>query len=191
MESEDPLSQLADIHLPEPVSIWPLAPGWWILIALLVILCGWLLLLALRKLVWKKRLQAAQRELDKAIAAYRSASTDKTQDTNQAGLDYLYAVNKVLNRVALYTDRNNARRIASLSGTAWLDYLDTAYGGNEFSEGIGKVLAEGQYRPVFAGEIEGLYTLSQRWINARYRNDRQTKKHKYETTKRNKLRVKP
>jgi hypothetical protein len=32
----DPLAQLRDIHLPEAVSWWPLAPGWWVLAALLV-----------------------------------------------------------------------------------------------------------------------------------------------------------
>jgi len=32
----DPLAQLRDIHLPEAVSWWPLAPGWWVLGALLV-----------------------------------------------------------------------------------------------------------------------------------------------------------
>jgi hypothetical protein len=32
----DPLAQLKDIHLPDAVSWWPLAPGWWILGALLV-----------------------------------------------------------------------------------------------------------------------------------------------------------
>jgi len=177
MESEGPLSQLADIHLPDPVSFWPLAPGWWLLIALGVVLCIWLIIRALRKLVWRKRLQAAQRELDKAIATYRQVTAKAEADHNQAGLDYLYAVNSVLNRVALYIDRSNARQIASLHGNAWLNYLDQAYGGNEFTEGDGKVLAEGQYRPVFAGEIEGLYTLSQRWINTCYKNDaRQNKK---------------
>ena len=34
METEDPLSQLADIHLPEAVSAWPPAVGWWLLAGL-------------------------------------------------------------------------------------------------------------------------------------------------------------
>ena len=34
--NNDPLSQLRDIHTPDPVSWWPLAPGWWILIVLII-----------------------------------------------------------------------------------------------------------------------------------------------------------
>jgi hypothetical protein len=33
----DPLAQLRDIHLPEAVSWWPLAPGWWVLAVLLFV----------------------------------------------------------------------------------------------------------------------------------------------------------
>lgn len=168
MESEDPLSQLADIHLPDPVSIWPLAPGWWLLIALALLFLIWLSYKALRRLMLHKRLQSAQHELNKAIATYRAATKTADCDLNKAGLDYLYAVNTVLNRVALFTDNKQQRKIARLSGTPWLDYLDQSYGGNEFSEGLGKVLAEGQYRPIFAAEVEGLYTLSQAWISSRY-----------------------
>jgi hypothetical protein len=176
MESEDPLSQLADIQLPEPVSFWPLAPGWWVLIALFVLFVGWMVVLAFRKLIWKKRLEAAQKELDKAILAYRKKNTQENADENQAGLDYLYDVNKVLNRVALDTDPSQKRHIASLSGPAWLSYLDQSYGGKDFSEGSGKVLAEGQYRPVFAGEIEALYNLSKQWILSRYKIDNVSRK---------------
>ena len=171
MESEDPLSQLADIHLPDPVGFWPLAPGWWVLIGILVLILIWLLVLGLRRLLWKKRLQVAQRELDKAISSYQEKLANDPGEANQAGLDYLYEVNKVLNRVALYTDAGHTRDIAKLSGSAWLKYLDQSYGGTDFTQGAGKVLAEGQYRPIFAGEIEALYTLARQWINTRYKRN--------------------
>lgn len=34
MNPNDPLANLADIHLPNSISAWPLAPGWWVLIIL-------------------------------------------------------------------------------------------------------------------------------------------------------------
>lgn len=36
MNPSDPLAQLRDIHLPEAISWWPLAPGWWVVSALLI-----------------------------------------------------------------------------------------------------------------------------------------------------------
>lgn len=37
MNPADPLAELRDIHLPDSVSAWPLAPGWWLL---LIIACA-------------------------------------------------------------------------------------------------------------------------------------------------------
>ena len=50
MPAPNPLDQLADIHLPDPVSWWPLAPGWWMLLGLAVsIFIAVALLVAARK----------------------------------------------------------------------------------------------------------------------------------------------
>lgn len=45
----NPLDQLRDIHLPEPISWWPLAPGWWILIIGGCLLLGWLISIFYRR----------------------------------------------------------------------------------------------------------------------------------------------
>ncbi|MDG2091546.1 MAG: DUF4381 domain-containing protein [Gammaproteobacteria bacterium] len=175
MESEDPLSLLADIHLPDPVSIWPLAPGWWLVIALILVGLCWLGLQSLRIIILNRRLQTAQRELEKSINIYRDTINNKDSDQNEAGLNYLYAVNAVLNRVALSTSPKQSRKIAKLTGNSWLEYLDQSYVGTDFKDGPGKVLAEGQYRPIFSGEVEALYTLAQSWINSCYKGRNATK----------------
>lgn len=38
MANTDPLAQLKDIHLPTPIGWWPLAPGWYILMGLILFL---------------------------------------------------------------------------------------------------------------------------------------------------------
>lgn len=42
MNQTDPLANLRDIHLPEAISWWPLAPGWWVVIILLCAVTGYL-----------------------------------------------------------------------------------------------------------------------------------------------------
>ena len=51
---------IRDLHLPEPVGWWPLAPGWWLLITIAVLGIGWLLLRALRRY---RRGQARRQEI--------------------------------------------------------------------------------------------------------------------------------
>lgn len=165
MEAEDPLSELADIHLPDAVPFWPPAPGWWVLAALVVLALVLLYRKQLARIFLRRRLAAAQRELDTAHAAFLAA-TQRGEDRNAAGLQLLQTFNAVLKRVALvhYSDPALPR----LSGSAWLRFLDAQAGGTDFSDGPGRALGEGHYRPVFVADVDALLVLCRRWVQQAY-----------------------
>jgi len=165
MEAEDPLSQLADIHLPGDPGIWPPAPGWW-LVAALVLLA--LLLLArqqLRVLLLKRRLQTALQELDVVHQRWLQAATNE-EHRNAAGLALLYGFNTILKRVALVTcDPSSVPR---LTGQDWLQFLDQFDQGHDFTRGPGQVLGDGTYRPVFNADVGALHALCRHWVTRRF-----------------------
>jgi len=49
VNAQDPLANLRDIHLPDPVGWWPPAPGWWLLAILLLAILGGLLWWSIRR----------------------------------------------------------------------------------------------------------------------------------------------
>ncbi len=69
----DPLAQLKDIHLPEQIANYPLAPGWWILAALVIAIITWLFIVALKSY----RLNKAKRQ------ALKMLNTMDTSTVNQ------------------------------------------------------------------------------------------------------------
>lgn len=104
---------LRDIHLPMDISWWPLAIGWWLL--LLIALSAVLFLILRRK---KKSHQlskvAAMREYNQVVSNFR----------NSANKVYLLReLSVVLRRISIsfYPQHN----VASLTGTAWLAFLDS------------------------------------------------------------------
>ena len=170
MEAEDPLSQLRDIHLPDPVTFWPLAPGWWILLLLVLVGLVFLGRHAIATLIRRRRLESVMRELDQAHARFTVQSAFNNT-RNQAGLDFLATVNALLKRVAqvMYPDST----CSSLTGRDWLQFLDACDQGSAFSRGAGAVLADGAYRPVFDADGDALYQTARTWIENRYKAPRQ------------------
>ena len=113
MQATDPLSALRDIHLPEPVPFWPLATGWWVLLALVV---G-----TLAALWWQRR--ARLRSLK--LAALRELSKlreDFEQSGDVQGLALKLSV--LLRRVALA--RFPREQVAALHGESWAKFLASA-----------------------------------------------------------------
>jgi hypothetical protein len=162
MEPQDPLSQLAGIHLPEAVGFWPPAVGWWILLAGLIITAVFFTRSTLKAIVRRKKLANALQELARSYRSYTEQALFENSKSI-AGPVFLNQLNAILRRVALtlYPSAN----IASLSGADWLNFLDSYDTGNEFSSGCGKILEDGIYRKEL---IEALNALAIRWIEARY-----------------------
>lgn len=143
------LTELRDIHLPEPVSWWPPAPGWWVVAALASLLVGLLYLgyRRHRRNRWRRSALAALARLSEAMP-----------ETLPADLSVL------LRRVAI--TRFPRREVAGLTGQDWLAFLDrTLDGGEAFRSGAGRILLHGPYRQRgMALDSRALLALCERWI---------------------------
>lgn len=172
----DPLAGLRDWHLPDPVSWWPPAPGWW-LVAGLVLVVGGLIL----RWWFKRRLRTAPARAALSELERLRADLERDRDDRR----FVAALSALLRRVAL--TRYPRDQVAGLSGEAWLAFLDRSGGDGRFSQGAGRALVGMAYRepnrkvgpmgdPVGAsseGSVEsgaldttGLATLARDWIRA-------------------------
>lgn len=160
--NQSPLDQLADIHLPDSVSWWPLAPGWWALLALLVLV---LIIVCL----WRRRLKQnhyrklAQQELDSIYSNYQ-----QTQNATA----FLHEISVLLRRTALtaYPKTFNA----SIKGQAWLEWLDRVYfnPAMQFNSEVGQQLLTASYQKNPQIDAQALHQLCRLWL-LEHRNQRQ------------------
>ncbi len=137
-------TQLADIHLPQPVSYWPPAPGWWI--SLVIIFC--LIILTVwwtnrRKknplIIERKRLKQvkteAQRELIKIeqnFAQHKNAHRCIEQ------------LSVFLRRYAVSVYARE--QAASLTDEQWLEMLSSLSGNPQFADTFKILLTETPYQ---------------------------------------------
>jgi len=163
MDSEELLAQLADIHLPEPVSFWPPAPGWWILAALLIALAIWggsKLLAAAR---YRKIRDHALSELEKCYSAYAANSE---LEKNALQLQFVNAANSVFKRVALYHFADS--EIASLGGKQWVDFMKRSGNAKLLDEQISDALSHGRFRTDIDVDVDKFYAFGRQWVESLY-----------------------
>lgn len=145
------LAALRPWHLPDPVSWWPPAPGWWLLAALalaaLFALAGWLR----RRWYRQAPVRRALRELGALDAL---AARDPALACRQ--------LSQLLRRVALA--RFPRGEVAGLTGEAWLAFLDRHGGDGQFDRGPGRVLIQAPYRAAAPDDLVPLIALARRWI---------------------------
>ena len=124
----DWLAQLAPAHMPPPVGWWPLAPGWWgLLLVLVAAMFGtWL---------WYRRplrrlCRSGLREL---------SSLEKTELADDA---LARALEHLVRRYAVARYGRDA--VASLSGSRWLDFA-VAHGATQWQGDTGAALLQAAY----------------------------------------------
>lgn len=149
---------LRDIHLPDTIGWWPPAMGWWIL-ALLIPLMLLAVFFLYKRITRKTALKSAKKELLKI-----------KQDTGLDDKAKLGELSSLLRRVAISISPRS--ETASLSGAAWLEYLDSSIMGSSFAKGEGRCLADAHYKNTAVDNIDipGLFTLCENWLKAQKEN---------------------
>ncbi|MFT6311212.1 MAG: hypothetical protein ACJAQS_001583 [Porticoccus sp.] len=156
--NQDPLAQLRDIHLPDSLSMWPMAMGWWILLALIILLLaliGWGIR---RHLANKKRQAMIQRELNKLLSDY------KIQGDFQ---HYLQSLSELLKRAAISLRGDN--HVAAYAGNTWQQYVyqyarqDQKYLCNYFGDEL--------YQRKGSGDVPALQQFAKDWITAKEKTE--------------------
>jgi len=126
---------LRDLHLPEAIGWWPLAPGWWFLVALAALGLGYLLYKAFLKWRWNASRRTALRELARVRGEYESGLDAVTLATE---------LSELLRRTMLAYVRRD--EVAGLTGESWLQWLDRGLDDAPFTSGSGQVLDSLPYK---------------------------------------------
>ena len=128
-QAQDPLANLRDIHLPDPITSWVPAPGWWIVSLAVVGLVSLLFYIRARRQGSARRM--ALRELDVLVAT--------SVDLQQLATGF----SALLRRVAIV--RYGAGAVASLHGKAWAEFLQSH--SDSLQASVGVLLAQAPYAP--------------------------------------------
>ena len=167
MDSAELLAQLADIHLPEPVSYWPPAIGWWILAAIALVL----LVLLFRKFASRARQQKIyQYALAELESCYDSYSHANPEIIDQSKLDYVNQFNTVIRRVALvHYPQANA---ASLDGASWVDFIRQKGESSLMTDDIAAALQYGRFQSKCDVDVDAMQSFGRQWIESLYKGSK-------------------
>jgi hypothetical protein len=152
---------LRDIHLPEPISWWPVAPGWWLLIAAILLL---LMLIYIARKIYLAR------QLKRDIASELEDIKQRYQQTNNKS-QLAKSLSVLLRRASITF--YPATDIAGLTGERWLSYLDEtgrhSAKAASFHSDTGKVLLSAPYLPedsTLDFDAQALLALCESWLFA-------------------------
>ena len=156
----DPLAALRPLHAPEAISWWPPAPGWWIVTAL--VLTALIFMIIFLSRYWKNN-------------RYRRSAlheaTQIKQDYAQQPLQYCQQINQLLKRIGVHVWPKALT--ASLTGTAWFEFLNAQCKRKIFSQTSITLLGQSAYQAevdISPAAIENLHNEVMQWIKQHRRS---------------------
>lgn len=160
---------LRDIHLPEPISWWPIAPGWWLVAGGLLIIFT---LVFLGRKIYRSR--QLKRDINTELENIKQ-QFQKTQNESQLAK----ALSVLLRRanITYYSLNNfNGEDVAGLTGDNWLAWLDKTHTKPDsavssknikFQSDIGRILTTAPYmadKSKLDYDAAGLIQLCESWL---------------------------
>ena len=127
------LADLKDIHLPAPVSIFPLAPGWYIVLAVTLVIIILLIL-------WQLRRTSKQYKLKQVLILLAQIEAKAQASEPEQREEVLPEISILLKRVA--REKFSELHPQNLFGEKWLQFLDRSGKTTEFTSGTGRVLLD-------------------------------------------------
>jgi hypothetical protein len=153
--NSEPLAQLRDIHLPDPISWWPLAPGWYGLMALAVLLA-----IGISYRLYKRHANALAKNKALALLSMYKEQYEKDGNAQVASA----RISELLRRVALvYYPRSE---VASIHGDGWIDFLNKT-GKNIDFRPVRAQLLESPFKTAETVKLNPLFTRAEQWIKQR------------------------
>ena len=149
----NPLDQLKSNHLPDPVSWWPPAPGWWMLAALTLAalaLIIWLIVKYIRKTRYRR---VANKQAKSLYSRYKQHNDSRR---------FVHDCNCLLKKTALHAFPD--QQPAGLHSHQWLEFLSKTSNNPSFTEESGQMFGAGKYQQEHSVDAEKVYALTLSWI---------------------------
>jgi len=164
------LEGLKDIHLPDHISAWPPAFGWWLLI--LLILAGVIITIltikkyrrkwGYRKIALRLLTQAYQSSNQPHESPVKCSDDSKVTTTVNTLRHPAHILMETLKRcaIAAYPDTS----LSGLHGKEWIDFLNRQTQQSYFNDTLSTVILDQQYQANPNIDIEQLYHACQQWV---------------------------
>jgi type II secretory pathway pseudopilin PulG len=154
MDKAAPALELRDIHLPTDPSIWPLAPGWWVLIVIVAIAAYYLY----QKWSQRRRLKQLNQLMQLELLAIRK---DYQQHNNKQRL--ASDISELLKRFVRHVLKDS--NATALTGKDWIHYLNSRVGSDVFGS-FQQELTQAQYMKQADFDVPSLMAIVKNYFPA-------------------------